>query len=191
MTQEEGMLHYEAGHYELHGYPLRPGDVIEVFTGSGWIPGYLAYERGWSWVAPGGSMVRVAEEMQARFQRQDLREGWESEDGYDSELLLERWSHGELFDEDSIPPRACNGLVILARDGREKITARVLGTRTTNKLQGALTTAREVLQTTPTAVRIEVHLFEGYESPSRGKPLAVFSLADLADEGGDDEEDAL
>jgi hypothetical protein len=24
MTHEEGMLHYEAGHYELHGYPLRP-----------------------------------------------------------------------------------------------------------------------------------------------------------------------
>jgi Domain of unknown function (DUF5348) len=189
MTQEEGMLHYEAGQYELHGYPLRPGDVIEVFTGSGWIPGYIAYERGWYWVAPGGSMVRVGEEMQARFQRQDLREGWESEDGYDSELLLERWSHGELFDEDSIPPRACNGLVILARDGRGKITARVLGTRTTNKLQGALTTAREVLQTTPTAVRIEVHLFEGYESPYRGKPLAVFSLADRADEGGGDEEE--
>jgi hypothetical protein len=95
-------------------------------------------------------MVRIAEEMQARFQRQYLREGWESEDGYDSELLLERWSKGALFDEEeSTPPRAGNGLVILARDGRGKITARVLGTRTTNKLQGALTTAREVLQTTP------------------------------------------
>jgi hypothetical protein len=183
MTHEEGVLHYEAGHYELHSYPLRPGDVREVLTDSGWIPGYMAYERGWSWVAPGGSMVRIAEEMQARFQRQDLREDWESEDGYDSELLLERWSNGELFDEEeSIPPRACNGLVILARDGRGKITAPVLGTRTTNKLQGALTTAREILQTTPTAVRIAVHLFEGYESPSRGKPLAVFSLADMADE---------
>ncbi len=192
MTQEEGMLHYEAGHYELHGYPLRPGDVIEVLTDSGWIPGYMAYERGWYWVAPGGSMVRIAEEMQARFQRQYLREGWESEDRYDSELLIERWRNGELFDEEeSIPPRASNGLVILARDGRGKITARILGTRTTNKLQGALTTAREVLQTTPTAVRIEVHLFEGYESPYRGKPLAVFSLADLADEEGDDDEEEL
>jgi len=192
MTHEEGMLHYEAGHYELHGYPLRPGDVIEVLTGGGWTPGYIAYERGWYWVAPGGSMVKVGEEMQARFQRQYLREGWESEDGYDSELLIERWSNGELFDEEeSTPPRACNGLVILARDGRGKITARILGTRTTNKLQGALTTAREVLQTTPTAVRIEVHLFEGYESPYRGKPLAVFSLADMADEEGDDEGDEL
>ena len=47
MTQEEGMLHYEAGHYELHGYPLRPGGVIEVFTGSRWAPGYIAYEREW------------------------------------------------------------------------------------------------------------------------------------------------
>jgi hypothetical protein len=47
MIHEEGMLHYEAGHYELHGYPLRPGDVIEVFTGSGWAPGYIAYEREW------------------------------------------------------------------------------------------------------------------------------------------------
>ena len=136
-------------------------------------------------------MVKVGEEMQARFQRQDLRAGWESEDRYDSEPLLERWRNGELDEEESTPPRTCNGLVILARDGREKITARVLGTRTTNKLQGALTTAREVLQRTPPAVRIEVHLFEGYESPYRGKPLAVFSLADLADEGGDDEEDEL
>jgi hypothetical protein len=96
-----------------------------------------------------------------------------------------------LDEEESTPPRAGNGLVILARDGRGKITARILGTRTTNKLQGALTTAREVLQTTPTAVRIEVHLFEGYESPYRGKPLAVFSLADMADEEEDDEEDEL
>ena len=177
------MLHYEAGHYELHGYPLRPGDVIEVLTDSGWIPGYIAHEHGWYWVAPGGSMVRVGEEMQARFQRQYLREGWESEDRYDSELLIERWRNGALFDEEeSTPPRACNGLAILARDGRGKITARILGTRTTNKLQGALTTAREVLQTTPTAVRVEVHLFEGYESPYRGLPLAVFSLADMADE---------
>ena len=190
MTQEEGILHYEAGHYELHGYPLRPGDVIEVLTDSGWIPGYLASERGWYWVAPGGSMVRIAEEMQARFQRQYLRAGWESEDRYDSELLIERWSNGELEgEEESTPPRACNGLVILACDGRGKIVARMLGTRTTNKLQGALTTAREVLQMTPTAVRREVHLFEGYESPSRGKPLAVFSLEDLADQKGDDEED--
>jgi Domain of unknown function (DUF5348) len=53
--------HYEAGHYELHGYPLRPGDVIEVLTDSGWIPGYIAYERGWYWVAPGGSMVKVGQ----------------------------------------------------------------------------------------------------------------------------------
>jgi Domain of unknown function (DUF5348) len=173
MTHEEGMLHYEAGHYELHGYPLRPGDVIEVLTDSGWIPGYMAYECGWYWVAPGGSMVKIDEEMQARFQRQDLRAGWESEDRYDSELLIDRWSKGALFEEESTPPRACNGLAILAR---------ILGTRTTNKLQGALTTAREVLQTTPTAVRTEVHLFEGYESPYRGKPLAVFSLADMADE---------
>jgi hypothetical protein len=127
-------------------------------------------------------MVRVGEEMQARFQRQDLRAGWESEDRYDSELLLERWSNGALFEEESTPPRACNGLAILARDGQGKITARILGTRTTNKLQGALTTAREVLQTTPTAVRTEVHLFEDYESPYRDKPLAVFSLADMADE---------
>ena len=98
--------------------------------------------------------------MQARFQRQYLRAGWESEDSYDSELLIERWSNGELSgEEDSAPPRACNGLVILARDGRGKITARILGTRTTNKLQGALTTAREILQTTPPAVRREVHLF--------------------------------
>jgi hypothetical protein len=112
MTHEEGMLHYEAGHYELHGYPLRPGDVIEVLTGSGWTPGYLAYERGWFWGAPGGSMVRIAEEMQARFQCQDLRAGWESEDRYDSELLLERWRNGELLvEEESIPPRAGNGLV--------------------------------------------------------------------------------
>jgi hypothetical protein len=155
-----------------------------------WCPGRhnRGYERGWSWVAPGGSMVRIAEEMQARFQRQDLREGWESEDRHDSELLIERWSHGELFDEEeSTPPRAGNGLVILARDGRGKIAARILGTRTTNKLQGALTTTHEVLQTNPPAVRREVHLFEGYESPSRGKPLAVFSLADRAD----DEEDEL
>ena len=36
MTYEEGMLHYKAGHYELHGSPLRPGDVLEVLTGSGW-----------------------------------------------------------------------------------------------------------------------------------------------------------
>ncbi len=191
MTQEEGMLHYEAGHYELHGYPLRPGDVIEVLTDSGWIPGYLTYERGWYWVAPGGSMVKVGEEMQARSQRQYLRAGWESEDSYDSELLIERWSNDELFDGASTPPRACNGLVILARDGPGKITARILGTCTTNKLQGALTTAREDLQMTPTAVRVEVHLFEGYESPYRGKPLAVFSLADLADEEGDDEEEEL
>jgi hypothetical protein len=192
MTQEEGMLHYEAGHYELHGYPLRPGDVSEVLTDSGWIAGYLAYERGWYWVAPGGSMIRIAEEMQARFQRQYLRAGWESEDGYDSELLLERWRNGELLvEEESIPPRAGNGLVILARDGRGKIVARVLGTRTTNKLQGALTTAREILQTAATAVRREVHLLEGYEPPYRGKPLAVFSLADLAGEKGGDEEEEL
>ena len=137
-------------------------------------------------------MVRVSEEMQARFQRQYLRESWESEDLYDSELLIERWRNGELLDEEgSTPPRACNGLVILARDGRGKIVARIVGTCTANKLQGALTTAREVLQTTPAAVRIEVHLFEGYESPYRGKPLAVFSLADLADEEGDDEEEEL
>ena len=129
--------------------------------------------------------------MQARFQRQYLREGWESEDVYDSELLIERWSKSELFDEGSAPSCACNGLVILARDGRGKIVARILGTRTTNKLQGALTTARGILQATPVAVRIEVHLFEGYESPYRGKPLAVFSLADLADEEGDDEEEEL
>src|SRR5260370_26583287 len=115
--------------------------------------------------------------MQARFQRQFLREGWESEDGYDSELLLERWSNGELFDEEeSTPPRACNGLVILTRDGRGKITARILGTRTTNKLQGALTTAREILQPPPTAVRIEVHLFACYYPPYSGKPRAVFAL---------------
>jgi len=189
MTHEEGMLHYEAGHYELHGYPLRPGDVIEVLTDSGWIPGYLAYERGWYWVAPGESMVKVGEEMQARFQRQYLREGWESEDRYDSKLLIERWRNGELDEEKSTPPRAGNGLVILARDGRGKIVGRVLGTRTTNKLQGALTTGREILQTTLVAVRIEVHLFEGYESPYRGKPLAVCSLEDMADEEGDDEEE--
>jgi hypothetical protein len=42
-----------------------------------------------------------------------------------------------------------------------------------------------------TAVRVEVHPFEGYESSYRGKPLAVFSLADLADEEGDDEEEEL
>ena len=185
------MLHYEAGHYELHGYPLRPGDVLEVLTGSGWIAGYMAYERGWYWVAPGGSMVRVGEETQARLQRQYLRDGWESEDRHDSELLIERWRNGALDEEESTPPRVGNGLVILARDGRGKIVAHVLGTRTTNKLQGALTTAREVLQTTPTAVRIEVHLFEGYDSPYRGKPLAVCSLADMADEQGDDEEEEL
>ena len=191
MTHEEGMLHYESGHYELDSYPLRPGDVIEVLTNSGWIPGYIAYEHGWYWIAPGGSMVKIGEEMQARFQRQYLREGWESEDRYDSELLIERWRNGELDEEESTPPRAGNGLVILARDGRGKITTRILGTRTTNKLQGALTVAREVLQTTPAAVRREVHLFEGYESPYRGKPLAVFSLADLADEEGDEEEEEL
>ena len=130
MTQEEGMLHYAAGRYELHGYPLRPGDVSEVLTVSGWIAGYLAYERGWYWVAPGGSMIRIAEEMQARFQRQYLRAGWESEDRYDSELLLERWRNGELLvEEESIPPRAGNGLVILARDGRGKIVARGSGRR--------------------------------------------------------------
>src|SRR5258708_37325761 len=141
------------------------------------MPGYLAYEHGWYWIAPGGSMVKVGEEMQARFQRQYLREGWESEDVYDSELLIERWRNGELFDEEeSTPPRACNGLVILARDGRGKITARILGTRTTNKLQGALTTARDILQPTPTAVRIEVHLFEAYYSPSCANPPARFSL---------------
>jgi len=151
-----------------------------------------ADERGWYWVAPGGSMVKVDEEIQARFQQQYLREGWESEDRYDSELLIERWSNGELLDEEgSTPPRAGNGLVILARDGRGKIIARVLGARTTNKLQGALTTGRAVLQTTPPAVRVEVHLFEGYESPSRGKPLAVCSRADLADEEGDDEKEEL
>jgi hypothetical protein len=33
-------------------------------------------------------MVRIDEEMQARFQRQYLREGWESEGRYDRELLL-------------------------------------------------------------------------------------------------------
>ena len=139
MMQEDGMLHDEAGHYELHGYPLRPGDVIEVLTDSGWIPGYMAYERGWYWVAPGGSMARIDEEMQARFQHQYLRAGWESEDKYDSEPLIERWRNGELDEEDSTPPRAGNGLVILARDGRGKITTRILGTRTTNKLQGDVT----------------------------------------------------
>jgi hypothetical protein len=57
-------------------------------------------------------MIRIAEEMQARFQRQYLRAGWESEDRYDSELLLERWRNGELLvEEESIPPRAGNGLV--------------------------------------------------------------------------------
>lgn len=184
MTQEEGMLHYEAGHYELHGHPLRPGDVIEVFTGSWWAPGYIAYEHEWYWIAPGGSMVRLGEEVQARFQRQYLREGWESEDVYDNELLIERWRNGELFDEQgSAPPRSCNGLVILARNGRGKIVARIIGTRTTNKLQGALTTGREILQTTPIAVCIEIHLFEGYESPYRGKPLAFFSREDMANEG--------
>ncbi|SRR5260221_10512691 len=90
------------GHYELHGSPLRPCDVLEVLTGSGWY-----------WIAPGGSMVRVGEEMQARFQRQYLRAGWESEDWYDSEVLLERWSNGALDKEESTSPRACNGLVIL------------------------------------------------------------------------------
>ena len=44
---------------------------------------------------------------------------------------------------------------------------------------------------TPTALRIEVHLFEGYESPYRGKPLAVFSREDMEDEEVDDEEDEL
>ena len=58
-------------------------------------------------------MVRVGEEMQARFQRQYLRAGWESEDWYDSEVLLERWSNGALDEEESTSPRACNGLVIL------------------------------------------------------------------------------
>ncbi len=183
MTQEEGMLHYEAGHYELHGYPLRPGDVIEVFTGSRWAPGYIACERGWYWIAPGGSMVRLGEDMQARFQCQYLRGGWESEDVYDNELRIVRWRNGELLDtQDSAPPRACNGLVILVRNGRGKIIARIIGTRTTNKLQGALATAREILQMTPAALHIEVHLFEGYESPYRGKPLAVFSREDMADE---------
>jgi hypothetical protein len=33
--------------------------------------------------------------------------------------------------------------------------------------------------------------FESYEPPYRGKPLAVFSLADLADEKGGDEEEEL
>jgi hypothetical protein len=60
-------------------------------------------------------------------------------------VVLERWSNGALFDEDSAPPRGCNGLVILARDGRGKITTR----------------------------------------------MVVFSLANLADEEGDDEEEEL
>jgi hypothetical protein len=162
MSQEEGMLQYEAGHYELNGYPLRPG----------------------------GHMVRLSEGLTARFPRHYLREGWESEDLYDIAFLMEKWSKGALSDEqDNAPPRAPNGLAIMARNARGKILVRIMGTRTANKLQGAMTTAREILQTTPWAVRAEVHLYEGYESLYTGKPLAVFSSEDVSPENEEDEED--
>ena len=191
MAQDEEMLHYEAGHYELHGYPLRPGDVVEVLTGSGWLLGYIAFERQWYWVGPGGHMVRLSEGLTARFPRHYLAEGWESEDSYDNEFLKEKWEKGDLSVEaGAMPPRTPNGLVILARNARGKIIVRIRGTRTLNKLQGALTTAREILQTTPGAVSAEVHLYEGYESRYTGKPLAVFSHEDVSS-GEDDEEEEL
>ena len=126
-------------------------------------------------------MIRVGEDMRARFRRQYLREGWESEDVYDNELLSEKWSKGELLPgESNAPPRSPNGLVILARNGRGEIIVRIMGTRIANKLQGAMATAREVLHLIPGAARAEVHLYEGYESLYTGKPLAVFSRGDVS-----------
>ena len=51
-----------------------------------------------------------------------------------------------------------------------------MGIRTTNNLQEALTTAREALQIIPTAVRIEVHLFEDMSRLLRASHL-LYSLS--------------